>query len=42
RGIPAQPILNGYCGNYEVGMTRSMVNDLAFNYEDAPPVGKSF
>ncbi|CAM2714140.1 unnamed protein product [Rotaria socialis] len=37
RGIPAQPILNGYCGNYEVGMARSMVNDPAFNYEDGSP-----
>ena len=34
RGIPAQPILNGYCGNYEPGMAKSMINDPAFNYED--------
>ncbi len=33
RGIPAQPILNGYCGNYELGMPRSMINYPAFNYE---------
>jgi hypothetical protein len=34
RGIPAQPILNGYCGNYEVGMPKSMINHPAFNYEN--------
>ena len=34
RGIPAQPILNGYCGNYEPGMAKSMINDPIFNYED--------
>ncbi|CAF4199305.1 unnamed protein product, partial [Adineta steineri] len=34
RGIPAQPLLNGYCGNYELGMPRSMVNHPAFNYEN--------
>jgi hypothetical protein len=34
RGIPAQPILNGYCGNYEVGMPKSMINYPAFNYEN--------
>lgn len=33
RGIPAQPILNGYCGSYELGMPRSMINHPAFNYE---------
>jgi len=33
RGIPAQPILNGYCGNYEVGMAKSLINHPAFNYE---------
>ena len=33
RGIPAQPILDGLCGNYEVGMPRSMVNYPAFNYD---------
>jgi hypothetical protein len=33
RGIPAQPILNGYCGSYEPGMPRSMINYPAFNYE---------
>ena len=33
RGIPAQPILNGYCGSYEQGMSRSMIDDPMFNYE---------
>jgi hypothetical protein len=33
RGIPAQPILNGYCGNYEVGMTKSLINHPQFNYD---------
>lgn len=32
RGIPAAPILNGYCGPYEVGMKQSMVNDPIFNH----------
>jgi len=32
RGIPAAPILNGYCGPYEVGMKQSMVNEPIFNY----------
>ncbi|CAF4111502.1 unnamed protein product, partial [Rotaria sp. Silwood2] len=32
RGIPAAPILNGYCGSYEVGMKNSMVNEHIFNY----------
>ncbi|CAF0932431.1 unnamed protein product [Rotaria sordida] len=32
RGIPAAPILNGYCGSYEVGMKHSMVNEPIFNY----------
>ncbi|CAF0777561.1 unnamed protein product [Adineta steineri] len=35
RGIPAQPILNGYCGNYELGMAKSMINHPAFNYDNA-------
>ena len=35
RGIPAQPILNGYCGNYEMGMPRSMIDDPVFNYEES-------
>ena len=35
RGIPAQPLLNGYCGNYEAGMARSMINDPIFNYDNA-------
>ncbi|CAF0755837.1 unnamed protein product [Rotaria sordida] len=34
RGIPAQPILPGYCGNYELGMPKSMINHPAFNYEN--------
>ncbi|UJR22803.1 hypothetical protein I4U23_025834 [Adineta vaga] len=34
RGIPAQPILNGHCGNYESGMSKSMINHPAFNYEN--------
>ncbi|CAF3044132.1 unnamed protein product [Rotaria socialis] len=32
RGIPAAPLLNGYCGLYEVGMKQSMVNEPIFNY----------
>ncbi|CAF0814156.1 unnamed protein product [Adineta ricciae] len=35
RGIPAQPILNGYCGNYELGMAKSMINDPVFNYDES-------
>ncbi len=35
RGIPAQPILNGYCGSYELGMPRSMINHPAFNHEES-------
>ncbi|CAF4257005.1 unnamed protein product, partial [Adineta steineri] len=35
RGIPAQPILPGYCGNYELGMARSMIDDPAFNYQES-------
>lgn len=38
RGIPAQPILNGYCGNYEPNMPKSMMNDPAFNYDSDVPV----
>ncbi len=34
RGIPAQPLLNGYCGNYELGMPKSLINYPAFNYEN--------
>jgi len=33
RGIPAQPILDGFCGNYELGMPRSAINYPAFNYD---------
>ncbi|CAM4810218.1 unnamed protein product [Rotaria magnacalcarata] len=36
RGIPAQPILNGYCGNYELSMPNAMINDPAFNYDISP------
>ncbi|UJR26453.1 hypothetical protein I4U23_007783 [Adineta vaga] len=32
RGIPAAPILNGYCGSYEVGMKQSMVNEPNFSH----------
>ncbi|CAF1661930.1 unnamed protein product, partial [Adineta ricciae] len=32
RGIPAAPILNGYCGAYEVGMKQSMVNEPVFSH----------
>ncbi|CAF4682092.1 unnamed protein product, partial [Rotaria sp. Silwood1] len=49
RGIPAQPILNGYCGNYELGMLKSMINHPSFNYDHPtwtetriPSSGKSF
>ncbi|CAF4068879.1 unnamed protein product, partial [Adineta steineri] len=35
RGIPAQTILPGYCGNYELGMARSMIDDPAFNYQES-------
>ncbi|CAF3928629.1 unnamed protein product, partial [Rotaria sordida] len=41
RGIPAQPILGGYCGNYELGMPKSMINDPAFNYEDSTPTNSA-
>lgn len=33
RGIPAQPILSGYCGSYDQGMPKSMIDDPMFNYE---------
>ncbi len=32
RGIPASPVLNGYCGDYEYGMERSVIFDPVFNY----------
>ena len=35
RGIPAQPILPGYCGDYDVGMINSMINYPAFNHEES-------
>ncbi|CAF2741185.1 unnamed protein product [Rotaria sp. Silwood2] len=41
RGIPAQPILGGYCGNYELGMPESMINDPAFNYENYTPTNST-
>ncbi|CAF1110759.1 unnamed protein product [Rotaria sordida] len=49
RGIPAQPILNGYCGNYDLGMSKSMINHPLFNYDNpiwtetiAPSSARSF
>ncbi|CAF1405841.1 unnamed protein product, partial [Rotaria sp. Silwood1] len=41
RGIPAQPILTGYCGNYELGMPESMINDPAFNYETSTTINST-
>ena len=32
RGITAQPVLNGYCGDYEYGMDNSVVFSPEFNY----------
>jgi len=32
RGIPASPVLNGYCGDYEYGMEKSVIFDPEFNY----------
>ena len=32
RGIGAAPILNGYCGDYEIGMEKSLINEPEFNY----------
>jgi hypothetical protein len=32
RGISTPPVLNGYCGNYEVGMLNSVVDEPVFNY----------
>ena len=32
RGIPATPVLNGYCGDYEFGMEKSVVYESVFNY----------
>lgn len=32
RGIPAAPILNGYCGDYEYGMEKSVIYEPEFNY----------
>ena len=34
RGIPAAPVLNGFCGDYEVGMQNSVVLEGVFNYYD--------
>lgn len=32
RGIDAQPILNGYCGDYEAFFENSLLNHPLFNY----------
>ena len=32
RGIPATPVLNGYCGDYEYGMEKSVIFEPVFNY----------
>ena len=32
RGIPATPVLNGYCGDYEYGMEKSVIYEPVFNY----------
>lgn len=32
RGIPASPVLNGYCGDYEYGMEKSVIFEKVFNY----------
>lgn len=32
RGISANPVLNGYCGDYEYGMEKSVVFESVFNY----------
>ena len=32
RGIAAAPVLNGYCGDYEYGMAKSVIFDPEFNY----------
>lgn len=32
RGIPASPVLNGYCGDYEYGMEKSVIFEKEFNY----------
>jgi hypothetical protein len=32
RGITAQPVLNGFCGDYEYGMENSVVLSPEFNY----------
>ncbi len=32
RGIPASPVLNGFCGDYEYGMEKSVVFHSSFNY----------
>lgn len=32
RGISANPVLNGYCGEYEYGMDKSVVFEEKFNY----------
>jgi hypothetical protein len=32
RGIPATPVLNGFCGDYEYGMDKSVIYESVFNY----------
>ncbi len=32
RGIPATPVLNGFCGDYEYGMNKSVIYEPVFNY----------
>lgn len=32
RGIAAAPVLNGFCGDYEYGMEKSVIFDQEFNY----------
>lgn len=32
RGVPAAPVLNGYCGDYEYGMEKSVIFEPEFNY----------
>lgn len=32
RGIAAAPVLNGFCGDYEYGMKKSVIYDPVFNY----------
>jgi len=33
RGVPATPVLNGFCGDYEYGMEKSVVYEPVFNYQ---------